>query len=155
MFSMYKILEKSHEQSYLDSEDSEDRENDKYFESSNKKHKRRGERTVNTPQIDRNFNLKIEELQQNLNKNLSKMKKSFYNLESVEIEKNVSANDSLNYSGAEKLTQVFKTAPEVNQDSTDVSNEQSNQAVDTWKSLKPITLYEISKNSQSEVDFNN
>lgn len=29
------------------------------------------------------------------------------------------------------------------------------QALETWKSLKPITLYEIIKNSESEVDFNN
>ena len=83
------------------------------------------------------------------------MKKSFFNLETVHVKKEKTAIDTLNYSGAEKLTQVFKSAPEVSQESTDVSNESSCLAVETWKSLKPITLYEIAKNCESEVDFNN
>ena len=90
-----------------------------------------------------------------LNKNLSKMKKNFFNLESGHIKNDITALDTLNYSGAEKLTQVFKSVPEVEHEGRDESTESSNLAVETWKSLKPITLYEISKNSESEVDFNN
>lgn len=63
MFSMYKILEKSHEQSYLDSDDSEEKDDENHLENYNVKTKRRGEFTVNTPQACRNFDLKIEELQ--------------------------------------------------------------------------------------------
>ena len=66
MFSMFKILEKSCEQSYLEESDDDSEEKDLEKEldySQNMKLKRRGERTVNTPQTGRNFNMKIEELQ--------------------------------------------------------------------------------------------
>lgn len=62
------------------------------------------------------------------------------------------APDQLNYSGAEKLAQVFKSVPEVI-DQNGIARQ--SRAVETWKTLKPMTLYEIRKNSDFSVDFNN
>lgn len=106
---------------------------------------------MQVPPKGRTFTSKLEELQQDLHKNLSKMKKSFVDLETKQsVDKDFTSLDSLNYSGAEKLTQIFKSVPAVNSDCP-----HGNQAVETWKSLKPVTLYQIIKNSESEVDFNN
>lgn len=82
------------------------------------------------------------------------MKKSFLDLESVHtVEKDVTfSQEALDYSGAEKLTRVFKSEPKISK----TSNSQMNcQSIETWKTLKPITLYEIIKNSDAEVDFTN
>lgn len=78
------------------------------------------------------------------------MKQSFAGIENNKVENDITSMDSINYSGAEKLSQVFKSDPDV-----DPSSPHRNQAVETWKSLKPITLYQIIKNSEEGVDFNN
>ena len=143
MFSKFKIQGRSKDKISLEA--GHEDQYDPY-----KRRLQRGERTMNYPSSGRNFTSKLEELQQDLHKNLSKMKKSFVDLETKNVEKDITSLDSLNYSGAEKLTQVFKSSP----DATPESPHRS-QAVETWKSLKPITLYEIIKNSDTEVDFNN
>lgn len=79
------------------------------------------------------------------------MKKSFVTLDSKKVEQDLCTLDQLNYSGAEQLAQVLKSAPEIS-DSEAFSQSQS---LETWLSLKPITIYEIIKNSEHEVDFNN
>lgn len=99
----------------------------------------------------RSFNSKLEELQQDLHKNLNKMQKSFVDLDFKKVDQDLGTLDQLNYSGAEKLAQVFKSVPEV----VDESGVRQSQAVETWKTLKPMTLYEIRKHSEVEVDFNN
>ena len=38
---------------------------------------------------------------------------------------------------------------------SDQDGSKHNQAIDIWKTLKPITLYEIRKNSAQSVDFKN
>ena len=74
------------------------------------------------------------------------MKQSFATLENKScVEKDITSLDSLNYTGAEKLAHVFKSSPEVDPDSP-----HSCQAVETWQSLKPITLYQIIKNSEND-----
>lgn len=78
------------------------------------------------------------------------MKMSFAELEARKADKDITSLDSLNYSGAEKLGQIFKSVPGRNLESL-----QDSQAVETWRSLKPMTLFEIIKNSEIEVDFNN
>ena len=56
-------------------------DNDQY-DPYKRRFQQRGERTMNIPSSGgRNFTSKLEELQQDLHKNLSKMKKSFVDLE--------------------------------------------------------------------------
>lgn len=97
MFAKFKIQGKSKDNICLEPQDE-----DQY--DPHKRRFQRGERTMNIPSSKRNFTSKLEELQQDLHKNLSKMKKSFVDIELKQVEKDITSLDSLNYSGAEKLT---------------------------------------------------
>lgn len=75
MFSKFKIQGRSKDKISLES-GAEDQ-----FDPYKRRFQRGGERTMNIPSSGRNFTSKLEELQQDLHKNLSKMKKSFVDLE--------------------------------------------------------------------------